>query len=116
MKRLITFVGAGVIALAMSSGAWASGGAEVTPEQIAAAHTAADHQAIAKAYEDEAANLDRKVEMHQGMADAYKSAGKPAVVAQAKHCERLAQNFKSAAMETRALAAEHRAMAKTAGM
>ena len=115
MNRLIAVVGAGVIALAMSSGAWAAGGAGVTPAQIAAAKSTADHEAIAKAYEEEAAGLDSKAEMHEQMGKAYRIGVKPAFIGQEKHCTALAKNFKAAAAETRALAAEHHTMAKDAG-
>ena len=115
MNRLIQVVGAGVIALAMSGGAWAASGAGVTPEQITAAKTAADHEAIAKAYEGEAAGLESKAEMHEQMGKAYRIGVKPAFIGQAKHCAALAKDFKAAAIETRALAAEHHKIAKDTG-
>lgn len=83
------------------------------PVTVTAARTKADHEAIAKAYDREAADLDEKVEMHQRMADAYKYAGKPVFEIQMKHCLALVKDFKAAADETRALAAEHRKIAAT---
>ena len=115
MNRFTTVVSAGIIALAMSGSAWAASGAGVTAAQISAAKTAADHEAIAKAYDEEAADLASKAEMHQTMADAYKFGGKPYLTGQPKHCVRLVKELKAAAAETRALASDHHKLAKEAG-
>ena len=106
-------IGAGVLALALSSTVSAAGSTPFGPAQIAAATTAADHEALAKAYEDEATELDRKVELHKSMGNTYK-AGKSASVA-GNHCARIATDFKAAAQEYRALAAEHHKLAEKAG-
>lgn len=68
-QRLISVVSAGVVALVISGGASAGRGAGADPARIVAARTAADHEAIAKTYEEEAADLESKAEMHQRMAD-----------------------------------------------
>ena len=39
MNRLVAMLSAGVLGLALSGGAWAAGGAGVTPAQIEAART-----------------------------------------------------------------------------
>ena len=114
MKRLSAVISAGVVGLAMSGGTWAASGAGVTPAQIIAAKSAADHEAIAKAYEDEAASLDSKAETHAEMGKTYRVGVKPAYIGQAKHCAALTKDFKAAAAETRALAVEHHKMAKDA--
>ena len=114
MKRLIAVVTAGVVVLAISGIAWAASGAGVTPAQITAAKTAADHEAIAKAYEEAAVSLGSKVATHEAMGTTYNLGVKPAYIGLSKHCEALEQDFKAAAAETRALAVEHHKMAKDA--
>src|SRR5689334_3563697 len=84
---------------------------------ITAARTAADHEAIAQAYESEAASLEKMAAMHKNLGDTYASqaGGKALHVGQAKHCQSVAQDLAAAAKEERALAAEHHSMAKSAG-
>ena len=113
MRFYTALTAAGVLAFALSTSVSAAGSASVEPAQIAAAKTAADHEAIAKAYEDDATELDRKVELHKAMATAYK-AGKSASWV-GNHCARIAQDFKAAAHEYRALATEHHKLAQQAG-
>ena len=48
--------------------------ADVTEAQIAAAKTPADHEAIAKAYDAEAA--EAKAKAHEGMARTYRAGGR----------------------------------------
>jgi hypothetical protein len=116
MKLLIMTLSASLAALALSGGAWAAGSTELDPARIEAAKTSADHQAIAKAYEAEAAAFEKKAEMHKNLAQTYGApGGKPWQASQAKHCDSVAASLKTAAQEDRALAAEHRNMAKAAG-
>jgi hypothetical protein len=84
---------------------------------ITAAKTPADHEAIAKAYESEAASLEKMAAMHKNLGETYSSqaGGKALHAAQAKHCDSVASDLAAAAKEERALAAEHRKMATTAG-
>lgn len=112
MRLYTSMISAGVLALALSSIVSAAGSTPVEPAQIQAAKTPADHEAVAKAYEGEAADLDRKAEMHERNAETYKGAGKPAFAGQAKHCAALADDLKAAAKESRTLAALHRDLAK----
>jgi hypothetical protein len=88
--------------------------AEVTEAQIAAARTPADHEAIAKAYEADAATADAKAKQHEAMARTYRSTGGPksSTNSMARHCERLVKYYTDAATDYRALAAEHRGMLK----
>lgn len=113
MKLCTALTTAAVVAFALCTTVSTAAGASVEPAQIAAAKTAADHEAIAKAYDDEATQLDRKIELHKSMADTYK-AGKSASVV-GNHCVAIAKDFKAAAKEYRALAAEHHKMAQQAG-
>jgi hypothetical protein len=83
------------------------------PAKIAAAKTPADHEAIAKSYEDEAASLEKMAEMHKNLGDTYaQPGGKPWQAAQAKHCRSVASELAAAAKNERALAAEHHKLAK----
>ena len=47
----------------------------VTPTEIGAAHTAADHEMIAKSYDADAAAVEAKAEAHSKMAQMYRSGG-----------------------------------------
>ena len=116
MKSLIVMLSASLAALALSGSAWAAGSTALDPAKIEAAKTSADHQAIASAYEAEAAALEKKAEMHKNLSQTYgQPGGKPWQAAQAKHCDSVAASLTTAAQEDRALAAEHRKMAKEAG-
>ena len=80
----------------------------------AAATTPADHEAIAKAFEEDAATADAKAKEHEAMARTYRSAGGPKsnTNSMVRHCKRLVKDYTDAAADYRALAAEHRGMAK----
>ena len=88
--------------------------ADVTEAQVAAAKTPADHEAIAKAYDAEAAAAEAKAKAHEGMARTYRTGGgtpKASPTAMVGHCDRLMKTYSAAAVEYRALAAEHRKLA-----
>jgi hypothetical protein len=115
MNRLINILGAGLVGLALSGGAWAAGDTGVTAGQIEAAQAPADHETIARAFDDEAMRLDGKAKEHERMANTYRSAASkkgPDTAAMRAHCLKLAKQYSDAAEENRALAAAHRAMAK----
>lgn len=114
MKHLVSLLSAGVVALLLSSGAWASGEHHVDAAQIAAAKTPADHEAIAKAYDTEAAEADKKAAAHESMAKTYRLGGSPKGdhAAMGAHCEKLVNQYRTVADENRQLAALHRQMAK----
>lgn len=115
MKRLVMMLSAGLVGLTLSAGALASEGMAVTASQIDAAQSPADHEAIAKAFDDEAMRLDGRAKEHERMADAYRSAATkkgPDTAAMRAHCLKLAKGYADAASENRSLAAAHRAMAK----
>jgi hypothetical protein len=119
MNRLVTMLSAGIAAVMLSSSAWASGDVMVTPAQIAAAKTPADHEAIAAAYDKEAAQLESMAKEHEVMARTYRTAAtgmkgaNPAVMS--AHCNKLVTQYKAAAQQNRDLAAAHRQMAKDSG-
>ena len=93
-------------------------GAAVNAAQIEAAHTPADHEAIARSYEEEAVQLERKAQAHEAMAKVYRSGGgapKGHAPSMVSHCDKLVAQYRGAAQEARALAAEHRAVAGASG-
>lgn len=114
MKRFITLLSAGAVALMLANSAMAGTESPVTEAQIQAAATPADHEAIAVAYDKEAARFDAMAADHVSMAKAYKAAAatnKGMRAAPMKmHCEKLVETYKKAAEENRLMAAEHRKM------
>jgi hypothetical protein len=87
----------------------------VTPAEIGAARTAADHEMIAKSYDADGAAAEAKAEAHSKMAQMYRSGGgtpKGDHAAMAEHCDRLSQHYRAAAKEYTRLAAAHRKMAQ----
>ncbi len=117
MNRLVAIISVGAVAILLSGGAQAAD-LGVTPAQIEAARTPADHEAIAAGFDQEAARLEATAKDHEKMADAYRSAGSKKGFASASmraHCLKLAKKYAEAAKENRALAKEHRAVNDHAG-
>ncbi len=113
MKPLVVVLSASLVAFALTGGAWAGDGHPLDPARVAAAKTSADHEAIARAYDKEALGFEKMAGMHKNLGETYgQPGGKPWQASQAKHCDSVATSLKSAAEEERALAAEHRKMAK----
>jgi len=85
-------------------------------DRIAAARTAADHEEIAKWYDDQAQTAEAKAAEHKKMGEAYKKGGGAFAHKTHfhEHCETLAKSYTAEAKEYRALAAAHRQMAKAA--
>ena len=80
---------------------------------IQSAKTKADHEALAKHYEDEATALQAKAAEHQRMEQTYtgmSSWGK-ARISLSQHCSMLAARYREAANENLALARQHRELA-----
>jgi hypothetical protein len=119
MKSLVTMLSAGAVALMLSNSVMAGTDSPVTSAQIQAAKTTADHEAIAVAFDKEAARFDAMAKDHASMAKAYKAAATTQKgmngPAMGMHCDQLVDTYKKAADENRQMAAEHRAMAKAAG-
>lgn len=116
MKPLVVMLSASLAALALAGGAWAEHAHRLDPAWVGAAKTSAEHEAIAKAYEAEALGFEKTAGMHKNLAETYGApGGKPWQAAQAKHCDSVSASLKTAAAEDRALAAEHRKIAKEVG-
>jgi len=116
MKSSVKVLSVGIVATGLVLGALSASAAIPEPATVAAAKTAADHEAIAKSYEEEAAALDKVAAMHTNLGETYskQGGGKGLQAAQAKHCDSVAVKLAAAAKEERALAAEHHKMAKSA--
>lgn len=114
MNTFNRMLAGGVAALALIGAASAAPGDVVTQAQIEAASTPAQHEAIARSYDDEAAAAVARAEGHAKMADTYRYYGKGPRPKMARHCERLAKTYRTAAEEYRMLAQEHREMAAAA--
>ncbi len=113
MKPSVMWVS--IAAVGLTFGALTASAKVPDPATISAAKTAADHEAIAKAYDSEAASLERLAAKHKDLGQTYaQPGGKPWQVGQAKHCDSVASELEAAAKEERALAEAHRKMAKGA--
>jgi hypothetical protein len=86
-------------------------------QAVQSAKTAADHEALAKHYEDAAKNMGAKVDEHKKMLAQYQSKkvmyGKYAQDL-INHCQGLIRIYEQAAAENRAMAKSHREMAAEA--
>jgi hypothetical protein len=80
---------------------------------IESAKTPADHEALAKAYEDEAARLSKEADTHEEIARIYKNTI-GAKAAMGGHCAALAKEYRAAAKENRELATIQHELAKEA--
>lgn len=82
---------------------------------VETAQTSADHEAIAKRFEDEATQLDKQAAQHERLAKQYhRGQGVPPkgnAAGLANHCDRLTKNLKASATDARAMAQLHREVA-----
>ena len=86
-------------------------------KMIASAKTAADHQAIADYYKQQAKEAQEQADKHKKMAQEYgmASIGRQATKTHFhQHCEALVRDYESAAKEYNDLAKMHEEMAKAA--
>lgn len=87
---------------------------------IASAETKADHERIAQYFDSEAAKYDAEAKDHGELAEVYRKNPPspptkfPGSQQSFDHCNSLSNSLSKAAEDARALAAEHRAMAKEA--
>ena len=87
------------------------------PAMVVGAKTAADHEAIAKRYEELAGKERTEASEHQKLAASYREmtssvVGKHHLNSLAKHCDNLAKNANASASDYDALAAGQRQLAK----
>lgn len=115
MNKLNFWLASGIASLALIAGGTAVAGEVVSEAQIEAAKTSEQHEAIARAYDEEAAAAEQRADSHAQMAKTYRLAyTKTSRESMATHCGQLEKDFRNAAGEYRKLAAEHRKMAKAA--
>lgn len=84
---------------------------------VETASTPADHEAVAKRFEDEAVRYEKQAAEHEKLAAQYRKApSNPKwnnnASAMAAHCDRLAKNLKDSAVEARDMAQLHRDVGK----
>ena len=86
-------------------------------QMIQTAKTPADHEAIAKYYEDQATEAKKKAELHRKMASSYKGGGTPSgkgtQASFPQHCLNLAKDFDAEAAHYTAMAHMQRELAKS---
>jgi hypothetical protein len=84
--------------------------------KIAAAKTAADHEAIAACYDDMAKEARAKASEHKDMGAAYRKSGGASVgkLALPQHCDYFTKTYDAEAKMYEQMAAAHRQMAKNA--
>ncbi len=115
MNTFNRMLAGGIAALALIGTAAATADDVVTQAQIEAASTPEQHEAIARAYDEEAASAEKRADGHAKMAQTYRYAyGKTGRASMASHCERLEKDYRNAAGLYRELAKEHRQMAAAA--
>ena len=105
-----------VAALALpttQAGAADCGGIEA---KIAAAKTAADHEAVAACYDDMAKEAQAKATTHKEMGAAYRKAGGASVgkLSLPQHCDYFTKTYAAEAKMYEQMAAAHRQIAKKA--
>jgi hypothetical protein len=116
MKRVTMLLAAGLCMLAATALPTMRAGAQdhvVTDanlnQKLASAKTEGDHEMIAEYYDTEAAENQKKAELHRASKNIfYKGSNQ-------LHCNELIKAFKDAADQDKALATAHRKMAKKAG-
>ena len=113
MNRFQSLLAGGFAALALVGATAAAAGEVVSQAQIEAATTAAQHETIARSYDEEATATELRAESHAKMAQTYRlaSSSKMPRESMANHCSRLEKDYRDAADQYRSMAAEHRKMA-----
>lgn len=107
------------LALALTQGAGAFNTADVSAQDVVLPATAAEHEALAKKYREEAAGHRKSAAEHKKMADAYakshyapKTGENPWTVKMRKHCDALVKDYEKLASDAEMMADFHSARAK----
>lgn len=83
---------------------------------VETAQTAADHEAVAKRLEAEAAEFDKQAQHHERLGKHYRKGlgvgPKGNADSLARHCDNLVKNFKASATDAREMAQLHRDIGK----
>jgi hypothetical protein len=87
-----------------------------TEHQLEMAKTAADHEAIAKRFEDEAAQLEKQATEHERLAKRYRGGmgigPKTNAESLASHCDGMVKNLRASAQDAREMARIHHDIAQ----
>ncbi len=82
-----------------------------TEHQLEMAKTAADHEALAKRFEDEAAQLEKQAGEHERLAKRYRGGmgigPKTNAESLASHCDSMVKNLRASAQDAREMARMH---------
>lgn len=83
-------------------------------ERVQGARSAEDHEAIARAYDEEARAAITNAERHERMAASYSVSGRGPVgrLQLARHCDDMAREYRAIAKDAADMAAAHRDAAK----
>jgi hypothetical protein len=84
-------------------------------QSIASAKTAADQEAIAAYYDQEAADAKKKADLHRNVAETYQKLNIAKPVGMVNMCKGLVKYWDKVADQAKDLAKAHREMAKAAG-
>ena len=111
------------LALALALGGAAIAVDYAAAQEVTLPATAADHEALAKKYREEAASSRKSATEHKKMAEAYakehakpKTGTNPFIVKMQKHCAALVQDYEKLATDSEKMAEYHSLRAKeTAG-
>ena len=121
MRKSVRLFSVAVLAAVLSVGTFhpiplSAGEDADIDKMIANAKTAADHEAIAAAYEKQAADAKAQAAMHAEMGKEYAKVGGALIGKQHvdAHCDSLTKLYEKIAKEDEALAKAHKAMAKDA--
>jgi lysine/ornithine N-monooxygenase len=115
-RRIATLSAALALGLGLATPALAAE-ADIV-QRLKTAKTAADHEAIAKHYEAQAADAKKNAELHREMAATYTaggtSIGKGTTANFPQHCQNLVKTFEEEATHYTQMAQAHRELAKAA--
>jgi hypothetical protein len=120
MTKILKVVPATLLAIVFAAGIFLPGSPTSAGEEanldkmILSAKTPAEHEAIAKEYERQAATAKAEAAMHVEMGENYKKMGGGSIgkLHLDTHCDNLANLYEKIAKEDEALAKAHKEMAK----
>ena len=114
MAKSIAVIGMMALAIAVGFSAGPVSAAEDLSAKIAAAKTAADHEALAAEFTKEAEEAEANAMAHDNMAKSYKGLGKVGQYHGDTHCAAIAAGYRTQAKQLKELAAAEREAAKAA--
>lgn len=107
-----------LLALASLGVAGTGSAADANAAQVIADQSTTDHEALAKRFDDEAAQFEKEAAEHEHLAKNYRSGigvgPKGNATSLASHCDRIAKSLKASAADAREMARMHREMAQAA--